>query len=298
MTQTVAVIGASSFVGARLYFTLGKVLPRRGDFVVTGTHFSRSTIGGTEHLDLTCSECVRDYLLRWRPDVVILVAGTKDVRRCEQDYDFAFQLNTAPVDTLCGCIAEHDLATRLLYISSDYVFDGISGGYRANDPPSPVTNYGRTKVLGEQRALRGDVDAYVLRTAAVMGCHGSFLGWLVGELQTHDSVTLLDNSFFSPTPVELLADCIVDMIAGDVSDKDRVLHAVGPRRMSRFSFGALVLETLCELGMDLRSCRLEREFLPGEKDLSLIPSPFSFHDNNRNGLLETYLRQELHSCIA
>lgn len=294
MAQTISVVGASSFIGSRLFLTLKRELQQFADCIVTGTHFSRSVVDGTERLDLTCQESLRAFLLQRRPDTLILVAGTKDVGRCEQDYDYAYRLNTAPVEILCDCIKEHGLATRMLYISSDYVFDGVRGRYRPDEPPSPITNYGRTKMLAEQRLQRGDINASIVRTAAVMGLNGGFLRWLVDQLRTRDSLSLLDNSFFSPTPVELLADRILAMIAGGVQKMGHVVHAVGPRRMSRFTFGALVLEMLRVTGLHLQTRTLEREYLPEMLDLSLVPSVFPGGAEDEQ--LEAYLRRELESC--
>jgi dTDP-4-dehydrorhamnose reductase len=299
MMQTVSVIGVSGFVGSRLFATLNKVLPGRGDYATTGTHFSQAAaIGDTEHLDLTKPDCLRDYVLRRRPDTLILVAGSKDLSRCERDPDFAYQLNTVPVDVLCDCIAKNKLTTRLLYISSDYVFDGVKGNYKASDPPSPTTNYGRSKALAERRLLFGDVDGAVVRTAAVMGRHGGFLGWLLHERQNRDSLALLDNSHFSPTPIELLADCVIEIIAGRVETTDRIFHACGSTRMSRYDFGVLANEVLSELGVTGSSCRLEREVLPESRDLSLLPNVFPHGSDNGEEVLKAYLRSELEPCIA
>jgi dTDP-4-dehydrorhamnose reductase len=295
MAQTISVVGASSFIGSRLFATLKREFPPFADCIVTGTHFSRPVVDGTERLDLTCRESLRTFLLQRRPDTLILVAGTKDVGRCEQDYDYAYRLNTAPVEILCDCIKEHGLATRMLYVSSDYVFSGTRGRYRSGEPPSPITNYGRTKMLAEQRLQQGDVSASIVRTAAVMGLNGGFLRWLVDQLRTRDSVTLLDNSFFSPTPVELLADRILAMIAGGMQNAEHVVHAVGPRRMSRYTFGVLVLEMLRETGLHIQTSTLEREFLPKMLDLSLSPSVFP--GNSADEQLEAYLHRELESCL-
>lgn len=294
MAQTISVVGASSFIGSRLFATLKRELLPFADYVVTGTHFSRSVVGGTEHLDLTCQESLRAFLLQRRPDTLILVAGTKDVGRCEQDYTYAYRLNTAPVEILCDCIKEHGLATRLLYVSSDYVFNGERGRYRPDEPPAPITNYGRTKMLAEQRLQLGDVNASIVRTAAVMGLNGGFLRWLVDQLRTHEKLALLDNSFFSPTPVELLADRILTMITGGMQNVS-VVHAVGPRRMSRYMFGVLVLEMLREVGLHVQTSTLEREFLPEILDLSLDSSVFP--GDSADEQLEAYLHRELELCL-
>ncbi len=297
--QTVSLIGVGGFVGSRLFATLGRALPSRGDYLITGTHFSRpSAFGGTTHLDLTKPDCLRDYVLGHRPDVLIMVAGSKDVSRCEQDPNLAYQLNIGPVEVLCDCIANNRLNTRLLYLSSDYVFDGLVGGYRAGDPPSPDTNYGRSKAAAERRLLSGDVDGVVVRTAALMGYHGGFLGWLLNELQSSDSLALLDNSFFSPTPVELLADCLVEIIVGDMATSNRIFQACGPIRMSRYEFGVQVSEILVELGMTGAGCRLERSFLPRLRDLSLVPNVFPFDGDGGVEMLKAYLHSELALCTG
>ena len=299
MIQTVSLIGVSSFVGSRLFTTLKRVLSKHGNYYITGTYFSRQpAIADTEHLNLAKPDCLRDYILRHRPAILILVAGSKDVARCESDPDYAYRLNTAPVEILCDCIAQNKLDTRFLYISSDYVFGGAVGGYKAGDPPSPNTNYGRSKASAERRLLCTDVNGIVIRTSAVMAHHGGFLGWLIHSLQNIDMVKLLDNSLFTPTPIELLADCMSHIIFTKMDRNDRIFHACGSIRMSRYEFGVLVSELLTELGMGGENCKLERELLPRSRDLSLIPNVFPYGNDQGLEVLKTYLRAELKLCIA
>lgn len=297
MTHTVVVLGASSLVGKRLFLALRSKLPQYGDYAVLGTHYS-SPSSDTDHLDITSAVGLRDYVLDKRPDSIILVAGNKDVAACENDGALARRLNTMPAELLCDFIAGHLPNIRLLYLSSDYVFDGKEGGYRWDAPTCPATNYGRSKVEAERRLLRGDVEATVVRTAAVMTHEGGFLRWLVDGVLGTAPVSLLANSYFSPTPVELLADCIVTALLDSNRRLPRVLHAVGGLRMSRFQTGLLVRDMLRELGVAHAAPDLQPESLPAAKDLCLVPNVFPGGDGTRApSSLQDYLRRELLACI-
>ena len=205
-------------------------------------------------------------------------------------------LNLDPVETLCNAIVESDLPTRLLYISSDYVFDAKQGNYSVDSPVNPTTVYGRSKVLAEDRVLRGDIPGCVIRTAAVMGCSGGFLSWLIDALETPETVELFGNSFFSPTPVQMLADCITEILCTEMSERQRIYHAVGPERMSRFDFGCLIRDLLQESGAPVAA-----ELLKGGKglgsDLSLVPNVTPYSVGTERLDFRDYLRVELSSCI-
>ena len=196
MAKKICVIGASSFIGRQVFQTL-RHTSACGGMEVLGTYFSSAMLE-CDYLDITDAEAVRSYLATNEPDEVVLVAGIKDVRACEADESLAMMLNLDPVETMCNAIVESDMSTRLLYISSDYVFDAKQGNYCVDSPVNPTTAYGRSKVLAEDRVLRGDIFGCVIRTAAVMGCSDGFLNWLVGTLEKPDTVKLFGNSFFRP----------------------------------------------------------------------------------------------------
>src|SRR5581483_5276147 len=101
-------------------------------------------------LDVTDQRAVTAALAASRPAVVIHAAAMADVDACEREPERAEAVNargTAHVADACA-----SLGARLIYVSTDYVFDGEAGPYREDDPPQPLSVYGRTKLAGERAA--------------------------------------------------------------------------------------------------------------------------------------------------
>jgi dTDP-4-dehydrorhamnose reductase len=287
----VSVVGADGFIGARLTQRLRALGPSR--FAVTGTTFARPPGPGEVALDVTDPAALEAHLST-APDVVVLLAGTKDLRACEARPEWALALNAAPVEAMAGIVARRRLSTRIAYFSSDYVFDGLRGGYREDEAPAPRTAYGRSKAAGEQALLAGGGPHKIIRSAAVMGRGGTFFDWLVPEIRSGREVSLFADSYFSPTPIELLLDLLVELIDGWDGIPGAVQHLVGDRRLSRFGFGELVARAA---GRDPARLLPSSGAQPGavfQHDLSMVPSDLVRRVSRPS--LEDYLSGELQRC--
>jgi dTDP-4-dehydrorhamnose reductase len=122
-------------------------------------------------LDVTDQAALAAALARVRPDVVINAAGYTAVDRAEAEAEAAFEVNGAAVGEL-GRLAAH-AGARVVHFSSDYVFDGSSKvPYREDDPPAPLSAYGRSKLAGE-RALEASGASYlIVRSQWLFGVAG------------------------------------------------------------------------------------------------------------------------------
>lgn len=288
--KRVAVIGASSFVGRRVVDHL-----RRRDgaaLEVVGTVHAQPAGPGDVRLDVTDARAL-DGFLAADFDHVLLVAGTKDLKRCEGDWDHAVALNARPVEQAVRTVRDRGLRSRILYFSSDYVFDGERGRYRDVDAPAPRTAYGRSKLLGEEAVLAAREGHKVLRSAAVLGRGGVFFEWLVRELGRGGELRLFADSFMSPTPAALLAEVVGEILDGWEA-LPRVLHVVGDQRLSRFEVGGLVASLLpsCPTRLVPETGALAGTAL--QRDLSMVPSEV-VRRRPRPSLAE-YLAQEIAGC--
>jgi dTDP-4-dehydrorhamnose reductase len=288
---TVSVVGAEGFIGARLVRHLAALGP--GRFAVTGTVFGRPPGPGEVALDVTDPRAVEAHLAT-APDFVVLLAGTKDLKACEARPELAMALNAAPVEAMARIVARDRLATRIAYFSSDYVFDGLRGGYRDDEPPAPRTAYGRSKAAGEEALRRAGGPHKVIRSAAVMGRGGTFFDWLLPELASGREVRLFADSFFSPTPVALLCDLLVELLDRWDAIPGPVQHLVGDRRLSRHGFGELLAGVA---GGDRSRLVPDAGAKPGavfQHDLSMVPS--AWVRQGRRPSLEEYLAREVQGC--
>lgn len=157
--QRVVITGATGMLGRALMREFAEWKP-------LGLGYSR-TGPGIERLDLLDFAATRDLLERERPRVIIHAAAERRPDVSEQNPEAALALNVASTRHLAQLARE--LGAWLLYISTDYVFDGTQPPYKPEDQPNPLNFYGKTKWEGEQAVLEEAPDGGILRVGVLFG---------------------------------------------------------------------------------------------------------------------------------
>lgn len=223
----VLILGACGTAGDKILTRLKEVYP-----TVAMCNRHDSAWG---RLDLTDGRAVDMLLSQYHPDVIVYAAGLTDVDRCERDKGLADTLNHRVPRKLA-----ESTATRIIYLSTDYVFDGTRGNYSEADVPHPTNHYGSTKLSGEHAVLDADDHNLVVRVSGLYGLHSRGTnGWLnnlIGSSAEADS-----DRFSSPTFTDDLAGAIDHLLRLRVSG---IVHVVGPDRMSRYEFAKKVIRAL------------------------------------------------------
>lgn len=150
---------------------------------------------------------------RERPTHVLHCGAITDVDGCETNEQLAHRVNALGTANVAAQ-AEH-VGAALLYVSTDFVFDGsATRPYRHDDEPHPVSVYGQTKLLGEQAVLQfGRPDFYVARTAWVFGPGGkNFPRAILARARSGEPLRVVDDQVGSPTMTRDLAAAIVDLV--------------------------------------------------------------------------------------
>lgn len=178
------------------------------------------------------------------PDVVVHTAANAVVDDCETDPRRGMRVNVAGTHHVArACRAT---GSRLLFISSDYVFDGLTtppGGYREDDVPNPVSVYGLSKLGGEHIAATVP-DHLVVRTSWLYGGTDPRLDPVLGAFgQLRDGIRprLITDQWSSPTYVADLADALVRLLP-PTPDSRGTLHVANTGRASWYEVGSLVAE--------------------------------------------------------
>ncbi|MBF0545911.1 MAG: sugar nucleotide-binding protein [Candidatus Riflebacteria bacterium] len=278
------IIGASSFLGNHLYdFFQGKK-----DFSTFGTYFKNKTKSDFLYFDALNKDQVSSTLSELRPDHIIVLSGNKNLKQCELDYEKAYSLNFCPAKNVAEAVSENNLKSRIIFFSSDYVFEGSKGYYSDSDECFPKTNYGKTKLLAETFLLKSPVRMKILRTSAVMGKGGLFFEWLISALKKEKRLSMFTNVFFTPTPINFLCEGIDFLVSRFDEIEQKVIHLVGELRLNRFEFAKICqinlgnFNTLLEPAMEDTSTSLFKH------DLSMIQSEIL--KNFQKESFETYLR--------
>jgi dTDP-4-dehydrorhamnose reductase len=167
----VLLTGAGGRLGRDLHFALAGAVPPGGVQPVHAGPRSSASIdvvaADRERLPIEVRAAVLEAVEGIRPDVIVHAAARTDVDGCEGDPDGAFLVNalgTRHVVEAAGRVGAH-----LVYISTDYVFDGTQGNYREWDAPNPISVYGASKLAGEREC---PPTATIVRTSWLAGLFG------------------------------------------------------------------------------------------------------------------------------
>ncbi len=187
-----------------------------------------------------------DKIASTRPNLVIHTAGYTDVDDCERDPEIAFAVNAQGTRRVAEGAAKAN--ARLIYISTDYVFDGKkTEPYTERDPVNPLNVYGRSKLAGEEEAVKGCHGTLVLRTSWLYGVYGkNFVKTILSLAVTQPELRVVEDQRGSPTYARHLAQVIAGLIRSDVTG---VVHAGGEGECSRYEFTKAILQ---EAGLGCR----------------------------------------------
>ena len=160
-------------------------------------------------MDITDKAAVEVVFQEVKPTVVYHCAAYTAVDKAEDEgkaLDYA--INVTGTENIAKAAATHD--ATLVYISTDYVFDGqkpVGEEWEVDDVPDPQTEYGRTKRLGEELVEKYAKKFYIIRTAWVFGNYGGNFVFTMQKLaETHDSLTVVSDQHGRPTWTRTLAE--------------------------------------------------------------------------------------------
>ncbi|MGA8726589.1 MAG: dTDP-4-dehydrorhamnose reductase [Acidimicrobiales bacterium] len=195
-----------------------------------------------DDLDLADREAIRAAAAAFRPDIVLHGGAYTAVDACESDPDTAFAVNS--LGTRHVAEAASDVGAHLVYVSTDYVFDGsLDRPYVEWDPPSPRSVYGRSKLGGEMEVHQvGGGSATVVRTAWVNGAHGSNMVKTVLRLagaNTDDPLRFVDDQRGCPTFTADLARWLVRLA---LDRRPGTFHLTNQGETTWFGFARATLE--------------------------------------------------------
>jgi dTDP-4-dehydrorhamnose reductase len=193
-------------------------------------------------LDVTDAENVAQVLDDARPDAIVHAGAFTNVDAAERDRDFARAINADGTANLARACAERGI--RLVYLSTEYVFDGTEGPYRETDPVNPLGWYAQTKHAGEQAIASAGGNWAIARTTVVYGyaphVRSNFVLWLVGELRAGRRVRIVDDQIGSPTLADNLAEMVI-ALAGKL--RIGIFNTAGADIISRLEFSRRIAET-------------------------------------------------------
>jgi dTDP-4-dehydrorhamnose reductase len=209
----------------------------------------------SDRLDVTQADAVRAAMTAFRPSVVIHAAAYTAVDAAEANADRARAVNVQ--GTMHVAEAALDVRARLLYLSTDFVFDGARGQpYAPDDEPLPLGVYGRTKLEGERTAARiMDRQALVVRTAWVYSRHRqNFVLTMLRLMAERSEVGVVADQVGTPTWARSLAETL--WAAAARAELSGVLHWTDAGVASWYDFAVAIQEEALAVGLLRRAVPL------------------------------------------
>lgn len=222
-----------------------------GSDLVARFSLGHEVTGVTRHdFDILKEPEIRSCLASVRPDWVIHCAAFTNVDRCESEPDKAFRVNSEGArDVARGCWS---VGARMLYISTDYVFDGTKGSpYTETDPANPINVYGQSKLRGEQEVQKVLRDALIVRTSWLYGHNGpNFVEAILAQAGKKNELAVVDDQVGSPTSTRDLADGIARLVEAGAYGP---VHVTNEGLCSWYDYAGKILTLAGITGMKLRA---------------------------------------------
>ena len=256
----VTIFGATGLLGRAL------VQEWRGD-EVTGL--------GSRDADLRSEAQVRKAVAQHRPEWIVLAAAYTDVDGCESNRDLAFAVNSQGAAVVARAAAE--IGSRLLFLSTDYVFDGSkTTPYEIDDRAAPRTVYGQTKAEAEAR-IREILSQYcILRTSWVFGVGGRcFPDTILKLAATQQELDIVNDQRGCPTYTVDLARSIVQLCRAGATG---IVHATNRGDCTWFDFASELV----------RGSHLSTQVRPTSSDKFVRPAKRPRYSVLSSGSLERY----------
>jgi dTDP-4-dehydrorhamnose reductase len=281
----ILVTGASGLLGKKVFHFL------QSYYEVVGTRFTHKS-PGLAKLDLSDLNNISTFLDGVKPDLVIHTAAFVDVKLSEQYAPLAKRINADSTLEIGRWCEKH--GARLIYISTDYVFDGESGPYYENSEPYPIQIYGYTKLLGEM-LLHYHPCGAVVRVAILHGVNDAFdkqtvTTNVIRSLKAQEQLVLDHGRVKYPTLIDDVAKGLLQII---VDDSCGVFHIAGQEPVTRFEWAMRVAKVFhLKESLLVPDVNLEKDTIPRRpRDVKLINTRLHFEPHGFDESLEIIKKQ-------
>ena len=267
--KKILVTGSSGMLGTALSRELAK------DYAVIGLDMRPGEIS-TELCDIADSKKTLEVIGGAKPDTIIHAAAWTDVDGCEAEPGKANRINIAGTENVARVASS--LNTPLLYISTDFVFDGKKkSSYTEVDRPNPLNVYAKSKLEGEKKVAQ--LTKYViLRTSWLFGENGTnFVDTILRKAKNKEKLTIVDDQSGSPTYAKDLAQAIAALLGyltGRGPARD-IFHVSNKGAVSWFDYAKEILRLAGMKGAALTSIKSRAFRAPADRPV------FSVLDNSK-----------------
>ena len=228
--KRILVTGGNGLLGQSLLY----VAQGRHELLSTGRGAQRGESFGFNYQTVDCTDyqSIDDAMSSFKPDVVIHAAAMTQVDQCTLEPDRCHQLNVEATANVIKACEQHQ--KHLVFISTDFIFDGADGPYQEDDQPAPLSVYGQSKLDAEQLVQAADCPWTIARTVLVIGyvpglSRSNIVLWAREALSQGETIRVVDDQVRSPTwSIDLAEGCLRIAERGALG----IYHLSGPETMS------------------------------------------------------------------
>ena len=239
MPQKTLIIGGSGLVGRALIEKsedMGKVY---------ATYYStKISFEGIDifQLDVRDAKRIDQLFKEIQPDIVLDVAAKRNTRYCEKNPDEAYKVNVDGTKNIAK--ACKNMNAKLVFISSDQVFDGVKGKYAEQDKVNSLNTYGRQKVMAE-KIIQDNLDNWlILRASHIYGWAlegDDFVSWVVRNLKSGNEIQVSYDEFVTPIHVKNFVDILIKLLG---KEEKGIYHVGEGECLSKHEFAKKIKRIL------------------------------------------------------
>jgi dTDP-4-dehydrorhamnose reductase len=266
------IVGASGLVGGALRAVFPDAI---------GTYW-RNAAPGLEPLDMTDADAVGRLVGHVAPALILLPAAQPNVDRCETEPAESHRVNVEGTRHVAAAAVA--VGARLVFFSTDYVFDGREGPYPPDAPPAPINVYGQHKLEAERLVRITVADHLIVRASGVYGYQAdgkNFVMALVRLARAGERMRVPHDQWGTPTLADNMAAAVRELALRGYRG---IVHPVGPDYLTRIDFARLAAEV-----MGLEPSFLEPVATPDLKQAAARPLRAGVDNRSTQALLHTPL---------
>ena len=235
----ILITGSNGFLGSNLV----RFFSNKGEYDVFLTSQNPCYLQLSNFIqgDLSDGAFVDKLISTVKPDIVINTVSLVNVDLCEDDPKLADKITVQTAKNVAQSVQRQ--GSRLIYISTDHLFEGNRSMYSEDDMPMPVNEYGKSKLEAELKSIELNPDTAIVRTNFFGWSHDShpatFGEWVYNNLNQQIPMNLFTNYYFTPIEVTYLAEAIETVAKTDFTG---VINIAGTERCSKYEFGMILAE--------------------------------------------------------
>ena len=226
--KKVLITGSSGILGLELSNRLGEL------FDVLALPKS----GKNKFLDVTNLDMMHNIFKNFDPDFVINCAAYTNVDLCESNKQIARNVNVKGLMNLLKCMSKK---SKMIHISTDYVFDGKNGNYKENDMKEPVNYYGKTKLEADNLLMGSNSNYLIIRPNVLYSSNlnenNHFLSWVINSLKDKKEISVVNDQISNPVYISDLVEVVLSSLFVEYNG---VYHFGSEDIISRYDFAILI----------------------------------------------------------